>query len=69
MQKLERITTPAEVKGDLRDALKIVNELNPPVDLRLAVFQLAAQAIAQRAMVQHPVANLTPETMRAMRAG
>ncbi len=49
----ERLQQPAEVKDDLREALKIVAELNPPVDLRVFVFQIAAQMVTARRVVEH----------------
>lgn len=50
---LERVWEAEDVSAELKSALEVVAELEPPDDLRLAVFQLAAQALMQRAQVQH----------------
>lgn len=49
LPQLQRTWSKSDVADELRDALAIVNELQPPDDLRVAVFNLAAQALMQRA--------------------
>lgn len=41
-----------DVHVELKDALTIVAELDPPADLRVSVFTFAAQLLTQRAQVQ-----------------
>lgn len=54
-QRLER-TVPIEVsERSIRDALIIVERLDPPDDLRVAVFTIAAQHASQFTLVDSPV--------------
>jgi hypothetical protein len=55
LPKLERIVDPAELEGDLRDALEMVERLQPADDLRLQTFTFAAQLLLQRAVEQPTV--------------
>lgn len=40
--------TPAQIREYLRDALAVVEELEPPDDLRVAVFTKAAELAAAK---------------------
>lgn len=56
LPQLQRTWDVAELTVELRDALAIVDELDPAEDLRLAVFTIAAQLLTQRAQVtQMPI--------------
>jgi hypothetical protein len=61
MANVERLHDQVEVEGDLRLALEIVERLEPPDDLRLAVFQSAAQLLTQSAaqLLTHRLINPT----------
>jgi hypothetical protein len=70
VQKL-RTNTRDEVAEDLEAALELVVELDPPDDLRVAVFTEAARLLSHRTLVQEapaPSVALTAEQMRGLRA-
>lgn len=48
---LQRTWERDDVHVDLKDALTIVAELDPPPDLRVSVFTFAATLLTQRAQV------------------
>lgn len=52
LPQLQRTWDHDDVVTELRDALAVVDELAPPDDLRVAVFNYAAQLLSQRAQVQ-----------------
>jgi hypothetical protein len=51
---LTRAHDVADVKAELADALAVVDELAPPDDLRVAVFQTAASALLLRVADPRP---------------
>jgi nucleotide-binding universal stress UspA family protein len=54
--KLSRVWQRDELEGELKDALELVEALSPPDDLRVAVFNMAANALLQRVVEQQPTA-------------
>lgn len=46
--RLSRVWTRDELATELRDALGLVDELDPPEDLRVAVFNVACNGLLQR---------------------
>lgn len=58
MNRIVRVHRSEDVQADLKTALDIVAELDPPDDLRVPVFQFVAQLVTQRVLEQgnvHPV--------------
>lgn len=51
LPQLQRTFDKDDATTELRDALAIVAELSPPDDLRVPVFNIAAQLLTQRAQV------------------
>jgi hypothetical protein len=54
MPREQHYNTPEQAREYLREALAIVDELEPPDDLRGLVFDKAAQLVAAKAIVQDP---------------
>lgn len=52
MIRTTRTNDSAEVESDLRDALDITKRLDPPDDLRVAVFEKAATLLTHRIIEQ-----------------
>jgi hypothetical protein len=62
---LTRVHDPDDVKAELADALRVVAELEPPDDLREAVFQTAASALLLRVADQRP-SPLSEQVLRGL---
>lgn len=58
--------TPAEVRDILRDALAIVDELEPADDLRVATFDQAARMLSGKEVV---LVQPQPIDLSGLRAG
>jgi hypothetical protein len=58
--KLARTWQEDEVTKDLKTSLRVVEVLDPPDDLRLAVFNIAVQLVTQRIQVQADQRGLVP---------
>lgn len=54
--KLSRLWQRDELERELKDALELVEALSPSEDLRVAVFNVAANALLQRIVEQQPTA-------------
>lgn len=67
--KLSRVWQRDELEGDLKDALELVEALAPPDDLRVAVFNVTANALLQRVVEQQPRAVALGDLGRALGRG
>jgi hypothetical protein len=67
--KLSPVWQRDELEGALKDALELVEALTPPDDLRVAVFNMAANALLQRVVEQQPAALPIGLGMRGLGRG
>lgn len=69
LPKLSRLWQRDELEGELRSAIELVEALAPPDDLRVAVFNVAANALLQRVVEQQPRAIASADLGRLLGRG